>query len=276
MAVVGSRGGCGGSRAASVIAIRPTIASVISVVDAASWPGAARSAVRSPASSAAGDGRLDRGRDVLAAERPAGEHRRRQDRPDRVRDPAAGDVRRRAVDRLVHARTCRAPSSARRATPTAASRGCPRAPTPRRDRMSPKRFSVTIDVEPRRALDEEHRARVDELVVDLDVRVARLLSSSTTRRQSRDVARTLALSTLVRRPRRAARQLEAEPRRRAGSRPPCTAACRGRTRSPDRAGRLLALPEVDAAGQLADDQQVDAGEQLRPERRRRDERRDGS
>ena len=34
---------------------------------------------------------------------------------------------------------------------------------------------------------------------------------------------------------------------------------------------LLALPEVHAAGQLADDQQVDALEQLRPERRGRDE-----
>ena len=96
------------------------------------------------------------------------------------------------------------------------------------------------------------------------------LSSSTTRRQSRDVARTLALSTLVSRPRRA----------RASSKPSrATRSDLGlRVRQRVAGGtcsrlpcRLLALPEVDAAGQLADDQQVDAGEELRPERRRRDE-----
>ena len=96
------------------------------------------------------------------------------------------------------------------------------------------------------------------------------LSSSTTRRQSRDVARTLALSTLVSRPRRA----------RASSNPsrdhPPDLGLRVRQRVaggplPRRAGRLLALPEVDAARELADDQQVDAGKELRSERRRRDE-----
>ena len=51
------------------------------------------------------------------------------------------------------------------------------------------------------------------------------------------------------------------------------ASCRGRDRSPAAPARLLALAEVDAAGQLADDEQVDAVEQLRPERRRGHERR---
>ena len=95
-------------------------------------------------------------------------------------------------------------------------------------------------------------------------------SSSTTCRQRREVAMTLALSTLVRRPRRA--RASSKPRRTTRR---ISASVYGSVssaaRSPDRAGRLLALAEVDAAGQLADDQEVDAGQQLRPERRRRDE-----
>ena len=57
-------------------------------------------------------------------------------------------------------------------------------------------------------------------------------TSLTTLRHSRDVARTFALSTLVRLPPAAARELEGQPRRSAGSRPPCTAGCPWRRARP--------------------------------------------
>ena len=60
-----------------------------------------RSAVRKPSSSARADGRLHRVGGVGAAQRPAQEHRRGEDRPHRVRQVLPGDVRRGAVDRLV-------------------------------------------------------------------------------------------------------------------------------------------------------------------------------
>ena len=66
------------------------------------------------------------------AERPAQQHRGRQDRPDRVRAVLARDVRRRAVDRLVQPERAVLGPPLARATPTAASRGCRRAPPPRR------------------------------------------------------------------------------------------------------------------------------------------------
>ena len=78
------------------------------------------------------------------------------------------------------------------------------------------------------------------------------------------------MSTLVTlaAPRRARARTRA--RRRAGSRAPCTAACRRAAALAGAAGSApRRLAEVDAAGELADDQQVDALEQLRPERRRR-------
>ena len=119
------------------------------------------------------DGRLDRRRRVLAPERPAaaaspptGSSRSGSPGPGR-RCPA----RSRGSART--GRTCRARSGARRARPTAASRGEPASTAASSDRMSPNRFSVTMHVEVGRLLDEQHRARVDELVADLDVRDTR-------------------------------------------------------------------------------------------------------
>ena len=118
------------------------------------------------------DGAFDRRGDVRPSERPAGKHRRRQDRADRVRAVLAREMRSGAVDRLVH------PEPAVLRPPLAE----------RRRRQQPERSGkdarlVRQDVaeqvlghehvELGGSLDEEHRARVDELVVELDVREVR-------------------------------------------------------------------------------------------------------
>ena len=79
-----------------------------------------------------GDGGLDGRRGIVPAQRPAQQHGRREDRPDRVGQVLAGDVRRGAVDRLVQAEQAVRRPPRPRATPTAASRGSRPAPTPRR------------------------------------------------------------------------------------------------------------------------------------------------
>ena len=208
---------------------------------------------------------------VLAAEREAQQHRRRQDRADRVGDVLAGDVGRGAVDRLVQPeRAVRRP-----ALPERRRRQHAEAPGQDRGLVGQDVAEQVLgddDIEVGRPPDEEHRARVDELVAERHVRVARRRSRSATVRHRRDVARTLALSTEVTVPRRVARQLERQPtiRRDLGSVYGSVSSAR---RSPRVTGRLPALAEVDAAGQLADDEQVHALEQLRAERRRGDERR---
>ena len=129
------------------------------------------------------------------------------------------------------------------------------------------------DVEVGRPPDEQHRARVDELVAERRRPGSRGATSSATVRHRRDVARTLALSTDVTCLRRVARELEREPDDPPRPRPPSTGSVSSAARVAGRARRLAPLAEVDAAGQLADDEHVDAGQQLRPERRGRDERR---
>ena len=95
-------------------------------------PPSAMSPVRHPASSTRADGRLDGVGRIVAAEREPQQHRRGQDRADRVGPVLAGDVRRRAVDRLVQAERAVGGPARRRATRTAASRATRRARRPRR------------------------------------------------------------------------------------------------------------------------------------------------
>ena len=94
--------------------------------------GSARSAVRQPSSRARPTAASIASAASVAPERGPQQHRRRQDRADRVRRcrgrrcpaPSRGSAR--------TARTCRARSGARRATPTAARRGSRPGPPPRR------------------------------------------------------------------------------------------------------------------------------------------------
>ena len=94
--------------------------------------GSARSAVRQPSSRARATAASIAVGGVGAPERPAQQHRRREDRADRVGHVLAGDVRAQSRGSARTGRTCRARSGARRATPTAASRASPRARPPRR------------------------------------------------------------------------------------------------------------------------------------------------
>src|SRR5690349_18180494 len=214
--------------------------------------------------------RLDRRRDILAAQRPPGEHRHRQDRPDRVRDSPPGDVGRGAVDGLVHPER----PVLRLALAERRRRQQPQAP--REDRRLVRQDVAEEvlrddDVEPGRALHEQHRARIHELVVDLDVRELGLevLDDLPPEPRGRDdVGLVDARQAAPPGP----GELEAQP----DDAPDLGLRVRQRVPGdalPGGAGRLLPLPEVDATGELPDDQQVDAGEELRPERRRRHERR---
>ena len=127
------------------------------------------------------------------------------------------------------------------------------------ERMSPNMFSVRITSKRRRRGDELHGGVVDEHVLELDVgELARRAARSTTSRHSREVSSTLALSTLVT---RAARRREGDARdaldllARVGA---------------DVAGAVLRaglLAKVDAAGQLAHDEQVGPLDPLAAQRR---------
>ena len=129
------------------------------------------------------------------------------------------------------------------------------------------------DVEGRRAADEQHRARVDELVAQRHVREVGgdLVGDGPPQaRRREDVGLVDRGHVATARP----GQLEGEP----DDPPDLRLRVRQRVERrslPGRPGRLAALAEVDAAGELADDEQVDAVEELRLERRRGDERRDG-
>ncbi len=213
------------------------------------------------------DGPFDRLGDVRPSERPAGEHRGRQDRPDRVGAVLAGEMRSRAVDRLVQ------PERAVVRPPLAE----------RRRRQQPERSGkdarlVRQDVaeqvlghehvELGGALDEEHRARVDELVVELDVREVRgdlVGNPPPESRRGEDIRLVDAGDATAPGP----GQLERKPD------DPGDLALGVRQRVAGRAlaaglGRLLARPEVEPAGELAEDQEVDAVEELRAQRRGRE------
>ena len=254
------------SRASTTAVVNPVVPTTTS--PSAASDGSARSAVRQPAASARADGRLDRVGGIGPSERGPQQHRRREDRPDRVRDVAAGDVRRRAVDRLVQAELAVfGPALPER-------RGRQDAEAPGEDRRLvgqdvAEQVLGDDDVEVGRPADEQHRARVDELVVEPHVRVL-----------DRDLVRHPAPQPrgrehvgLVDRgddAAPAARQLERE-----ADDPGDLVFGVGQRveRGPGaRLGRRLGpVAEVDPAGQLADDDHVDPGEQLGAERRRPDE-----
>ena len=204
---------------------------------------------------------LDARRVLRAAEAVAQHHRRREEGRERVGDALAGDVGRRAVDRLEEARLALG-AEARRGQHSQ------RAGQHRRLVAEDVAEEVLGDdhVEVGRARDELHRRVVDQQVVELDVGVVGGDAGRPTSRQRREVSSTLALSTEV------TRGLRPEPsaRRRAASKP--TRAMR--SISADRVRAVVvgdvavaaAVAEVDAAGQLADDEQVGAGDPLLAQR----------
>ena len=100
-----ARDGHAGTPAAERLDRRPSRTPVVPTTTSPSSrsPASARSPVRQPSSSAAPTAASIAPRHVLAPERQPQHHRRRQDRADRVGAVLAGDVRRRAVDRLVQA-----------------------------------------------------------------------------------------------------------------------------------------------------------------------------
>ena len=122
----------------------------------------------------------------------AEQHRRAQDRAERVGDALARDVRRRAVDRLVEARRVPSPSDAHGSMPSE-----PASTAASSVRMSPNMFSVTITSKLRGLRDQPHRARVDQQVVELDVGELARRPRSRSARHRREDSSTLALSTEV-------------------------------------------------------------------------------
>ena len=185
-----------------------------------------------------------------------------QDRAERVGDALAGDVGRRAVDGLVQAAACPSPSEALGSMPSE-----PVSTAASSVRMSPNMFSVTITSKLPGCGDQPHGAGVDQLVLERDV--AELAPSSVaTWRHRRDDSSTLALSTEV------TPSCGAAPRagRRADDAADLVvgvhAACRRRAHGRRRLARgTCGCAEVQAAGQLAHDQHVDAREALGLERR---------
>ena len=138
------------------------------------------------------------------------------------------------------------------------------------ERMSPNRFSVTstskIDGFVTSTIAQASTSRCSTSTSGYSGRI-----SSTTFRQSRLDDSTFALSTLVRRLPPAPGELEGEPH------DPLDLLLGVRQRvdgfAPRRRGPLLRrLAEVEPAGELADDEHVDALEQLGPQRCARDER----
>ena len=131
------------------------------------------------------------------------------------------------------------------------------------DRMSPNRFSVT-----RTSKSAGRRPAASRTSRRAGARAPRPGSRRgpprSTLRHSRDVARTFALSTWSTLPRRPRASSNASATIAADLAPPCTSRvsiAAPAARPVWRCSRRLA--EVEAAGQLADDQQVDALEQLR-------------
>ena len=162
---------------------------------AADARGSRRGDVRRPQSGRerVADGRLDRRGLGLESERVPQQHRRAEDRAERIGDAAARDVGRRAVDRFVQA-----DASSRRATPTAAGPSEPASIDASSVRMSPNMFSVSDHVEAGGPAQQVHRGGVDQHVLEPHLREIRSPSTrSTTERHRRDVSSTFALSTDV-------------------------------------------------------------------------------
>ena len=144
----------------------------------------------------AADGRLDRRRRGVLPERHPEQHRGREDRADRVGHVLAGDVGCGPVDRLVEPeRAVRRP-----ALPERRRGQHPEDPGQHRRLVGEDVAEEVLgddDVEVGRSADQQHRARVHELMVERDVRVRLAPTSSAMVRHSREVARTFALSTEV-------------------------------------------------------------------------------
>ena len=224
--------------------------------------------VRQPSSSVAAHGRLDGVGRVVAAERecaaaspPTGSCRSGWPCPGR-RCPGRcrGSAR---TGRTCRARSARSPSDA---DGSIAERPGEHAGLVGQDVA--EQVLGDDDVEPGRLLDQQHRARIDELVAEPRRPGTR---GAAPRRPSATAARSRARWPCRRwsdgaAP--AAGQLEREPDDAARSRAPSTAACRARVRAPGSPDGFGPVAEVEPAGQLADDQHVDAGEQLGADRRR--------
>ena len=206
---------------------------------------------------------------------PSALHPPRRPRPPHRRATSAGAV---AADRIVpiglalsgrrcparsrgSARTARSVPCAVWRSPSEADGSIPSEPArtaASSERMSPNRFSVT-STSNRRPLDQEHR-RVDQAVVRRHVRelpVGLLDDLAPQARRGEHVRLVHARSAGRRRARASSKPSRTDA---SGSRPRCRATCRFGRRSCRLARRLGPLAEVDPAGQLADDQQVDAGQ----------------
>ena len=171
--------------------------------------------------------------------------------------PLPGDVGRRAVDRLEDAR------------PSVGQRGRGREPDAAADGGGEVGEHVAEEVLGHDhvvgggPLDEQHRHRVDELVLERHVRDAARRPRRPRAARAWRSASTLALSTLVTRPlRRSARMQARSTMRRISSRGVVAGVV----------GRVVAEPavaEVDAADQLAHDHEVELGDELLAQRARR-------
>ena len=188
---------------------------------------------------------------VGRVERVLEQHRRRQDRRERVRLVLAGDVGRRAVHRLVEPDAALAEARRRQHAERA------------RDHRGLVGEDVAEQVlgddhvEARRLAQQQHRHRVDELVLAARRRGSPCATSSTTCTQSCDTSSTFALWTCVTLAAAPARRLERDARDARDldlvvHHRVARLAAPGHDRLPAR------LAEVEAAGELAHDQQVDA------------------
>ena len=201
--------------------------------------GVARSAPSTAASSrAASSGAVE----------AVGEHeRRRAEHGRRVGDALAGDVGRRAVHGLEDARAAR-----RRGWPRRRGRGRRSSPAATSERMSPKVFSVRRTSKRSGAITSCMAAVVDEHVLELDVRVVGVHALDDLPPDPRGVEHVrLVHGGDVPAPR--ARELEAAPRDALDLVGPVLHRVEDGAVVADAAGAV-----VEAADQLADDEQVDA------------------
>ena len=216
-----------------------------------------RSAVRRPPSSARCTADSTAAASLSKAEAVAQHQRRREEHRQRIGDPLAGDVGRRAVDRLEQPE--RRPSSP--ASPSEALGSIPIEPVSiaaSSERMSPNRFSVRITSKCRGAETSCIAALSTSTCSSSTFGNSCACTRITVSRQSRLVSSTLALSTLETRDRARAEGDARDPLDLLDG--------VGAQVAGHRLGALL-LAEVDAAGQLAHDQQVGALDPLAAQRR---------
>ena len=229
---------------ASVISSVPTSTSAgRSDIGGVSPSTQARSGVRRPRSSALSTATSTRSASSAPVEPVAQHHRDREEGREWVGDALAGDVGRRAVDRLVHARAALLAEARRGQHP---------------ERAGEHRRLVAEDVaehvlgqdhvEARRLRDELHRRVVDEQVVELDVgelgrdaldglapQARRLEHVGLVHRRHAGLAR-----------RRAPARSRTPPARCARSRRPCTRTCRRRRRRAGPSRRSRSRPSARA------------------------------